>query len=210
MAWLTANPPEDGRSVELSLSGDHLMWRFVGDASWFDLVDLDMFTGPAGPPGVGAKGDKGDAGAAGTNGKQIEVRSNGTALQWRYVGETWADIVALTALKGADGAAGAAGAAGATLMGTVVIGQTAAVAISLGIREVTAAMAGVVRGGRYIAFCDSYRLNGGSSVVGRPTGYTMLDCVCNTDGQITVSVNAPLLAIGASYALTCAIVRINA
>lgn len=99
--------------------------------------------------------------------------------------------------------------AGVTLVGTVTLGQTAAIAIALGIREVTATLAGAVKGQRYIAFCDSYRLNGGTSVVGRPAGYAIVDCVCNTDGQVTVSINAPLLAIGSSYALTCSIVRVN-
>lgn len=99
--------------------------------------------------------------------------------------------------------------AGNTLVGTVTLGQTATVAIALGIREVTVALTGAVKGQRYIAFCDSYRLNGGASVVGRPTGYAIVDCVSNTDGQVTVSINAPLLAIGQSYAFTCSIVRVN-
>lgn len=51
---------------------------------------------------------------------------------------------------------------------SVAIGQTATIAIALGIREVTVALA------------------------------------------VTVSLNAPLLAIGASYAITCAIVKVNA
>lgn len=114
-----------------------------------------------------------------------------------------------TGTAGAKGDTGAPGSPANTLIGTVTLGQTAAIAIALGIREVTVALTGVVRGGRYITFCDSYRLNGAASVVGRPSGYAILDTVCNTDGQITVSINAPLLAIGSSYALTCSIVRVN-
>lgn len=112
--------------------------------------------------------------------------------------------------KGDAGAKGDTGSAGATLIGQVVIGQTAALAIALGDREVSAALAGAVVGERYACFSRSYRLNGGASVPGRPSGYAVIDCVCNTAGQITVTVRAPLLAIGSSYALTCDIVRINA
>lgn len=115
-----------------------------------------------------------------------------------------------TGNQGSKGDTGATGAAGATLMGVVSLGQTAAIAIALGIREVTTALAGTVKGARYLAFCDSYKLNGGAQVAGRPSGYAIVDCVCNTDGQITVSVNAPLLAVGASYQLNCSIVRVNA
>lgn len=147
--------------------------------------------GVAGPQGVtGAKGDTGSMGAQGAKGDAGSKGDTGAA--------------------GATGAKGDAGAAGATLIGQVAIGQTAAISIALGIREVTAAIAGTVVGERYACFVRSYRLNGGASAAGRPSGYAVLDCVCNTAGQITVSLNAPLLAIGASYALTCDIVRINA
>ena len=132
--------------------------------------------------GIGRKGDRGDPGAAST----------------------------VPGPKGGPGPKGDTGPAGSTLVGTVTLGQTAAIAIALGIREVVASLAGAVKGQRYVAFCDSYKLNGGASVVGRPAGYAIVDCVSNADGQITVSINAPLLAIGASYALTCSIVRINA
>lgn len=93
-----------------------------------------------------------------------------------------------------------------TLMGTAVISEMAAAA---GIREVTVALAGVAVGGRYLAFSTSYKLNGGSSVPGRPPSYSLIDAVCNTVDQITISLNAPLLGIGDSYEITCSVVRIN-
>lgn len=96
------------------------------------------------------------------------------------------------------------------LLGTVTVGQTATVSIALGIREVTTALAGAVVGERYQAHCRSYRLNGGAVVAGRPPNYTLLDCACNVAGQITVSINAPLLALGASYAMNCDIVKVGA
>lgn len=107
------------------------------------------------------------------------------------------------------GTPGTPGAPANTSAGTVAIGQTAAIAISLGIREITVALAGTTVGTKYQAFARSYKLNGGASVNGRPPGYTMLDAACNTAGQITVSLNAPLLAIGASYEIMTEIMRIN-
>jgi len=109
----------------------------------------------------------------------------------------------------AAGPTGPQGPGGSTLVANVALTQTAAIAIALGIREVSVACPGAVVGGRYIAFAVTYRLNGAAAVAGRPTGYAIVDCVCNTAGQITVSLNAPLLAIGQSYVINCDIVRIN-
>lgn len=96
-----------------------------------------------------------------------------------------------------------------TLVGTVALSQTAIIAIALGIREVTAGLSGAVVGGRYIAFAVSYQLNGGSVTNGRPPGYAILDCVCNSANTITVSLNAPLLAVGQSYIINCQIVSVG-
>lgn len=95
------------------------------------------------------------------------------------------------------------------LLGQVTIGQNATVAIALGIREITVALSGAVVGERYLPFVRSYRLNNGASTPGRPPGYAIIDAVCNTANQITVSLSAPLLAIGSSYALTVDIVKVN-
>jgi hypothetical protein len=44
----------------------------------------------------------------GDDGKQVELRANGTAIQWRYVGDpTWIDLVLLASLKGDKGDKGA-------------------------------------------------------------------------------------------------------
>lgn len=97
-----------------------------------------------------------------------------------------------------------------SLLANIAVGQNATIAIALGIREVTVTgVSGAVAGDRYVAFCRSYRLNGGAVTAGRPAGYTVLDCACNIANQITVSVNAPLLAIGASYQMNCDIVKVN-
>lgn len=60
--------------------------------------------GPTGDPGpVGPEGPAGDAGQA------VEVRNNGTHIQWKYANEAdteWRNIVALSALVGATGPEG--------------------------------------------------------------------------------------------------------
>jgi hypothetical protein len=49
-----------------------------------------------------------------SNGKEVELRSDGTYIQWKYtVDSTWNNLVALASLRGADGADGADGLDGA-------------------------------------------------------------------------------------------------
>ncbi|MBO8085935.1 MAG: tail fiber domain-containing protein [Marichromatium sp.] len=49
----------------------------------------------------------------GADGRQVELRSNGTHVQWRYVGDvSWIDLVAIAALQGPKGDTGTAGADG--------------------------------------------------------------------------------------------------
>ncbi len=60
-------------------------------------------TGAQGPQGEqGPKGDKGDTGAtgaqgpAGSNGREIELRVDGTVIQWKYTdSNTWTDLIDL-------------------------------------------------------------------------------------------------------------------
>lgn len=181
-------PGKAGREIELGTGGGFVRWRYVGDAAWQNLVAVSALTG-----------------SAGNDGKSVELQKTATAIQWRQTGGSWADLVLLSALKGETGANGA------TLVGSVTISENALIALTAGIREVTVALAGTVRGARYLAFCDSYRIpsNAAQATLGRPAGYAILDCACNTAGQITVSLNAPLIVVGSSYSLTCSIVRIT-
>ncbi|MEV5819293.1 hypothetical protein AB0L22_08970 [Micromonospora haikouensis] len=54
----------------------------------------------------------GPAGSDGAPGKSVELRATATAVQWRQVGGTWADLVPLSAITGPAGQAGPAGAKG--------------------------------------------------------------------------------------------------
>lgn len=50
------------------------------------------------------KAGGGGGGTPGKDGREIEIRNNGTAIQWRYVGdEAWTDLVQLSDLKGQKG-----------------------------------------------------------------------------------------------------------
>ena len=47
------------------------------------------------------KAGGGGSGTPGKDGREIEIQNNGTAIQWRYVGdESWTDLVQLSDLKG--------------------------------------------------------------------------------------------------------------
>lgn len=58
---------------------------------------------------------KGDAGENGSDGREVQLQTSATHLQWRYVGETaWTNLVALSEITGPQGIPGAVGATGAT------------------------------------------------------------------------------------------------
>lgn len=60
----------------------------------------------------GPQGDPGADGADGEDGREVELQTNATHIQWRYVGDpAWTDLVLLDSLAddGADGADGADG-----------------------------------------------------------------------------------------------------
>lgn len=44
-------PGKDGREIEIQNNGTAIQWRYVGDESWTDLVQLSEITGPKGDPG---------------------------------------------------------------------------------------------------------------------------------------------------------------
>jgi len=91
----------DGKNIELQSDATtgYLQWRNVGDTAWTNLVALSVLKGDKGDPGdTGAQGDPG------TDGREIQLRTNTTHIQWRYVGDlNWTDLVALSAITGADG-----------------------------------------------------------------------------------------------------------
>ena len=98
----------DGREVELQKTATHIQWRYVGDSVWTNLVALIDLKGEAGSDGNdGTNGTDGIDGNDGADGREIELRTNLTHVQWRYVGDaSWINLIDLYSLKGVDGSDG--------------------------------------------------------------------------------------------------------
>ena len=73
----SGTPGKDGREIEIRNNGTAIQWRYVGDSSWTDLVQLSEITGPQGPKGntgeTGPQGEMGPQGPAGETGPQGPV-----------------------------------------------------------------------------------------------------------------------------------------
>ena len=65
---------EDGREIELRVSGGYIQWRYVGSASWYNLIATSTLIGPQGP-----QGPQGDTGPQGPQGVQGEPGPQGPA-----------------------------------------------------------------------------------------------------------------------------------
>jgi hypothetical protein len=96
---------DDGRDVELQTSATHIQWRYVGDASWTNLVALADIKGDQGNPGTpGTNGTNGTIGVDGDDGREVELQTSATHVQWRYAGDvSWTNLVALADIKGDPG-----------------------------------------------------------------------------------------------------------
>ena len=80
------------------------------DGEWVNFMKKDALVGAQGKTGAagvagaaGAQGPKGDPGA---DGRDIELRSSGGYLQWRYTtgrDQDWKTLVAISAISGIDG-----------------------------------------------------------------------------------------------------------
>lgn len=59
---------------------------------------------------VGDRGPQGNPGSPGINGREVELRNSGTAIEWKFVGETyWRLLVPLDTLQGSQGEPGIQG-----------------------------------------------------------------------------------------------------
>ncbi len=95
-------PP--GKSIQsAAISGNDMILTF-------DDGTTTTVANARGPQGIqGNPGPTGATGPKGADGKQVEIQSNGTYIQWRYIGETWTNLVSLDSLKGKDGTNGVDG-----------------------------------------------------------------------------------------------------
>lgn len=98
------NPGSDGREVEFQKTATHIQWRYVG-GSWTDLVALVDIKGDQGVQGN--PGSDGTNGTDGTDGVAVELQKTATHVQWRYVGGSWTNLIALSEITGPQGNPGA-------------------------------------------------------------------------------------------------------
>ena len=105
----------DGKTAEFQVDGDTLQWRYTGESVWLNLYDLTTLKGADGSDGQdGTDGKDGADGQNGVDGKTVEVRKTDSAVQWRYEGEEWQDLVALSDITGPAGQDGSDGTDGKT------------------------------------------------------------------------------------------------
>ena len=76
---------DDGREVQLQTNATPVQWRYVGDATWLDLIPLSVISGD--------------------DGLSAELRTTATHIQWRQAGGMWADLIPLASLVGPAGPA---------------------------------------------------------------------------------------------------------
>ena len=85
-------------TMEVRNNGDAIQWRADRQDSWHDLVKLTELKGEDGQDGQNGKN-----GIGGTNSKNVEIRKESSYIQWRYVGGSWKNLVALSSLSGSSG-----------------------------------------------------------------------------------------------------------
>ena len=78
----------NGKEVELQVTDSYIQWRYVGEESWINLIEIASLKGMQ-----GEKGDQGDPGANGKSAYEIAKEHNFTGSE-----EEW-----LESLKGKDG-----------------------------------------------------------------------------------------------------------
>lgn len=143
---------------------------------------------------AGAKGDTGATGITGMTGAQGQQGSTGSQ---GVKGDTGTQ-----GIQGNQGPAGAPATNPATLLGTVTLSETAAVAITAGTRRLTLTTPttwGVTAGQNLLIFPVSV-----------PSGaYATHDVIATGANTISVGLTAPLIAVLSSYTIQCRLVRLN-
>lgn len=178
--------------------------------------------GPAGPQGVqGPKGDKGDVGAKGDAGPAGAPGATGQLGPAGPTGPAGKDGVAGAAgpkgdagLSGAPGATGPQGPVGpagpkaSTFVCNATITETALLAISSGIRIAPAtACAGVLTTDVLIAYPTS--LASLQGVGGVSNGVAVHHAIPTAANTFRAVIQAPALALGASYSIPVAVYAVN-
>lgn len=105
-----------------------------------------------------------------------------------------------TGSTGATGPAGATGGVGPTgpsalvKLGNITLSENAVIAINAGIRTITrTGITGLLKDDNVILV----------PTAALPAGYAIHNAVATANGTLQITLNAPLLAVGASYSITC-------
>lgn len=173
----------------------------------------DPAPGPPGPQGVagprgeaGPAGSKGDAGAPGQTGPQGATGPKGDAGAQGVAGATGAQ-----GPKGDTGATGATGPAGPkslTFVCNATISETALLAISSGTRITPATTcSGVLATDVLLAFPTG--LASLQAVGGVSNGIALHHAIPTAANTFRAVIQAPALAIGASYSIPVAVYAVN-
>ena len=86
-------PGTDGREVQFQVSGGYIQWKYSGDETWMNLIDLATLTG-----------EDGINGTDGTDGREVLFQVSGGYIQWKYSGdETWINLIEIATLTGVQG-----------------------------------------------------------------------------------------------------------
>lgn len=203
-AYFEANPPQPGPQGDIGPQGPKGETGAKGEKG--DRGDA----GPQGAAGVqGSKGDvgeKGATGAAGPAGPQGPTGATGAQGPQGGKGDTGAvgpqgpaGVKGDTGATGATGAQGPAGAAATTLVGTATVSEQVPISLVVQVRQVTVNVPGTVVAGSYFSV----------PVNKPPIGYGVLDSVCSTPGQLTVSIFVPVVQLLTTYSIPIRVHRVN-
>ena len=146
----------DGREIEVQKSATHIQWRYVGDATWVDLVALGELKGDKGD--TGDTGDTGGPGAAGLSAYEVAVSEG-------FVGDEAAWLASLVGPQGDQGLQGDTGPAGATTWAGITDKPTLGTASPLNVAATGNAAAGEVVKGDDTRLSDSRAPTGGAGGV---------------------------------------------
>ena len=117
------------KNIVLKEENGNLMWKYDDEVSWNKLYDLASLKGMDGANGIDGKdgidgkngangkdgkdgingkdGKDGIDGTNGTDGKTIELRAEGSMIQWKYTtDETWTDLIEITGSTGGGNSGG--------------------------------------------------------------------------------------------------------
>ena len=91
--WLESIKGADGKTIELDVQNNMVIWRYTDSIQWTPLFSLENIEGADG--------------INGTDGREVELRIFEGSIQWKYdTDSSWNTLLILDELKGEQGEAG--------------------------------------------------------------------------------------------------------